>query len=401
MKVILLSLIIILMLPQSVDALGIGPARVELDFEPGLTEELFIAVFNDDSFEQVIDIYVEGDLAEYVTLQTTSVTIPADSSVQVDYTLTLPATAPGEGLLDTRIGAVQTVAPGEGNTVAKVAVESQLWVYAPFEGKKLDVTLEATDVTPGEDITLTLGIDNVGSESVEADPTITLSKEVDVATIDIDPFPLASGEEMTLVETYPSTGLEEGLYTATAEVAYDGTSAFAQDTFNVGGFVAKILEILSEPIAKGSIARFDVQVESLWNQPIEGAFVDADVFRESKIDSFTSQTVTLTAADQTTIPLFWDTSSFETGEYLIRFTLHYGEKTDSKDLTVQIVEGLGFTFYLLIILVIILIILLWIFWKRRKKKKKRPLVEKKAKKKGAKKTDANYEEWKRRAMENK
>jgi len=377
-KILLLGIVLVILIPQNVLALGIGPARFEYDFEPGLRGTETIYVFNDDSTEEVVDLYVDGDLAEYVTLSTTTLTIPPKNNRFFTFSFTLPGTAPGEGKLDTRIGAVQTVARGEGNAVAKLAVEAQFWVYAPFEGKKLQTTLQASDVKPGDDVEFILGIENVGSEVVEGDPSITISKDdEDVATIDLDPLTIQTRQEVELRETYPSTNLEDGTYTAVASVVYDGDTATAEDTFSVGGFIVRINDITHDPITRGTVARFDVEIESLWTQTIDGVYIVADVFSEDNVGSFTSQTTFLSAGEKKTIPMYWDTKDIVSGEYFIRFTLHYGDKTDVKDIDVVVGESLGFNLIIIIILIVILGGLLFLFWERKRKKRKNFLKTKK------------------------
>jgi len=367
--ILAVCLMALLLMSQEAAALGIGPARTELDFEPGLSEELFVVVFNEDDFEQEIDLYVKGDLEDYVELSTSKATIPANSNAKITFTLALPQAPPGEGKLDTRIGAVQTVPQGVGNAVAKVAVESQLWIYAPYQGKKLEASLEATDVKPGEDVELILGISNVGTEDVDTSPSIIVSKEEEeIGTIDFGSVHVPSMEEKTLKESYPTESLDEGTYNAVALVPYNGETAKAVDNFSIGGFIVKITDIFYKGIVKGEIARFDVEVDNLWSKPVEGIYIEASAYGEEKTSSFKSETTSIAGGETKKISLFWDTTEIETGEYLIRFVLYYGEKTDSKDIDVSVSEGFGAPHLINIVLAIVLAMLLLLYYKRRKKK---------------------------------
>lgn len=234
MKYSIIFFIFLLLTPHGVLALGISPGRTEIPFEAGLEKELTVTVYNEDPTPQTIDLYVKGDLANFLTLSTTQIVIPANGKKDVLLTLRLPASPLKEGLLDTRIGAVQTLPEGVGNAVAKIAVESQLWVLVPITGKALAADLDAADAESGMDVEMVLTITNIGTEDTEATPEISISHNEEIARLSLDTFPIGMGEKKTITEYYPSTNLPEGLYLARATVFYNGKNVTAEDSFVIG-----------------------------------------------------------------------------------------------------------------------------------------------------------------------
>lgn len=372
MKVFVVCLIALVLVPQSAFALGIGPARVEMDFQPGLSEDLSVTVYSNEPYEQGIEMYVSGDLKDYVTLSRTTARIPPQGSVEIPFSITLPQTAPKEGRLDTRIGAVQAEARGEGNTLAKVAVEAQLWVLAPVPGKALEASLDVQDVRSGEDVNFILELENVGSEQVEAQPEIMVSKEgSQIGSLQLDTVTIQSLERKTLEKPFPTSGLQEGEYQALASISYDGQTAFASDNFSIGGFTVRISGIEFSDIEKGGKGHFDVKIDSLFSGPIEDVFIEAEVFRNGKVGSFSSGKISLAGRESRTVPMLWDASALDSGEYQVVFTLHYGGKTDAKEVTAKIVEGFGIFYLVNAVLIIVLIAFIILYRRGRKKNRKK------------------------------
>jgi len=96
---IFLVILIILILTKTSYALGISPAKVEINFEPNLKRSITYNVY-EDNIQREVEVYVDGDLEEYVKLDKKEFT----GSGKVIVTLKLPKEIekPGRHLLFVR-----------------------------------------------------------------------------------------------------------------------------------------------------------------------------------------------------------------------------------------------------------------------------------------------------------
>ena len=84
--------IIFLFLVSFVSSLGVSPAKVEANFQPGLEATVSYKVFGVD-LDKKLKISVEGDLAEYVKLDRNRIIGPGEFNVIFE----LPATIKNPG----------------------------------------------------------------------------------------------------------------------------------------------------------------------------------------------------------------------------------------------------------------------------------------------------------------
>ena len=67
-RVAAIAVLAFLMLCGPVMAIGLSPARQEVDFQPGFEHNYSFYVINTEDRELDVEFYVSGDLAEYITL---------------------------------------------------------------------------------------------------------------------------------------------------------------------------------------------------------------------------------------------------------------------------------------------------------------------------------------------
>jgi hypothetical protein len=131
-------LTIILLFVANAHAIGISPARVVLNFTSSMEMASRIGVLNNEDRAYEVQLYVTGDLAQYVTFNEIKTTLESHTGKYFDYSIRLPSWLAGPKKYDTRIGAVQTVA-GSGMLGAVAGVEAQLWINVPDTGPRPSV----------------------------------------------------------------------------------------------------------------------------------------------------------------------------------------------------------------------------------------------------------------------
>ena len=63
----MLLVMFILLISFNVNALGVTPARKTIDFQAGLEESVDLEILNNEHKDMRVAIFVEGDLAQYVS----------------------------------------------------------------------------------------------------------------------------------------------------------------------------------------------------------------------------------------------------------------------------------------------------------------------------------------------
>ena len=82
------------------------------------------------------------------------------------------------------------------------------------------------------------------------------------------------------------------------------------------------------------IVQFEVEVESKWNQKIQGVFAEMIItdLNEDRIDSFKSASVDIGPLARAMLTPYWDTEGVEKGTYNADLIIHYAGKTTEKTL---------------------------------------------------------------------
>ncbi len=339
-----ISMLFLVLLASGAIAIGISPARAIIDFEPNLQKTMSFDVTNNAGSQMDVELYVKGDLQQYITLVETKTVLASGESKTFYYDLKLPATLE-PGTHDNRIGALESypeTSGGGAQVGARTGVEMQLWVKVPYPGKYAKVSLSAGNVKSGETVEFALDVQNLGTQDFTASGRIDMfsaggAKIATVQTNSITVVPKSSGR---LTAKWDTTGVQAGAYTAKATVNYDENTATADTSFNVGGLIVNILDVIVGKIKKDTIAKFTIKVESMWNDEIKAVFADLFFFDKTsqQIAKAKSESVDVPGNGNAEMNAFWDAAGLATGTYQVKVVLNYAGKTSEKIIDVEIVE---------------------------------------------------------------
>ncbi len=345
-RITLIFLLVFAFSITAVNAIGLNPSRLIVDFEPNLEKTVTYNVINNEGKELEVSIYVTGELKDYVTSKETKITVAPGETKSFNVILKLPSKLDKPGTYDTRVGVVGTVpltASGGAQVAARVGVESQLWVRVPYPGKYASTTLDVSNVKVGEKAEFKITISNLGTEDM------TVSDEVDifdpsgtkVATAVAGSTFVKSKETGELNTVWDTKDVKPGLYSAKATVRYNGQIATADNSFNVGGLIIEIFDVAYGGIKKDSIAKFEVQAESSWNDKITGVYAELFAFNQvgNQVGKAKSESIDFGPNAKASIPIFWDTTGLPEGNYEIKFVVHYAGKDNEKVIQVEIGGG--------------------------------------------------------------
>lgn len=368
----LLVAVTLLVPAERVSAIGITPSAVVFDFEPGLNRTVTYKLIS----AKDADLYVKGDLKDYVKLSHTTLKCPC-SYTHFTAELALPEELERPGLYDTRVGAVERSPPGGGGIGAKAAIEALLWVKVPYPGRyAVIVSFIADNVKVGEPVHFSIKIESQGLENI----TGTLRLEIfdsdgnKVATLFSQEKFIETKKSVSIELVWKTEGVKEGIYTA--KVAFDYAEkkpATASKDFRVGDILIKIVDILNNETIEGGIAKFVIRAESFWNSMIRDVYATLLVTKNGKtVGQSKSSNVDVEAWSMESIKLFWDTEDTESGTYNATITVHYHNKTVEKIIETKITPKMEISYIILIIAIIILAIsiaVLMLYYKYKHKKR--------------------------------
>jgi len=141
-----------------------------------------------------------------------------------------------------------------------------------------------------------------------------------------------------LVARYEN-GLLLGKYYVKAVVTYDGKEIVIEDTFEVGNLLVELTGIYVKQFRLGEIAKFDILIESKWNEPIADVFADMEIKDKGKsLTRFKTSEVDLDPYAKEVLNAYWDTADVSIGTYRAKVTLHFLGKNLEKEMTLNVRE---------------------------------------------------------------
>lgn len=306
-------------------SLGISPAKITTNFKPN-TEESFTFVITTES-DIELEIYATGDLSEYVFFDKKELIGGGTFTA----TLKFPNNVSKPGAHRILVGAREKVDKELIGTIGTlVAVQSPIDVIIPYPGRYLEIELSSHNVNIGDPVKFTLKLMNKGNEDLTLSPVIEVySDKIKKDTITFETRDLKSQEEIGLQKELDTTNYSPGRYNAIAVVNY-GSIANSESEFRVGSLFIELINY-TKKMSIGGINKFEIEIESNWNNKINGAHAEVSFLENGKEKlKFKTSPIDLEPWEKKTIDGFFDTSNFTEGKHNANLTLtYYGESFGS------------------------------------------------------------------------
>ena len=322
-----------------VNAIGISPGRSTFDFEPGLTERVEFSVLNNEHKDMRVVIYVEGALNDTVVLKDVLLNFKSnEESKKSYYEFTLPQKIEEPGTYETRIIAREIPVEGafEGAFVgATAAVVTQLHINVPYPGKYAKTELKVSETSSSQPTTFIAVVNNFGTQNiVKAEGIIDIYGPTNekIGSVRTNAAGVASKGRKELVAAWQAPN--PGKYFATLTTTYDGEVAKAETTFSVGDQAFDILDVSVKDFQLGGIAKFDILVESKWNDKIDEVYAEMIISDEKgdEVARVKSASESIEAMSKEVLVAFWDTEGVKEGIYSANLIVYYGEKSTQREL---------------------------------------------------------------------
>lgn len=403
-----LALLLLLGFATSVFAVGIRPARVVYPFQEGREITVEYAIINRAPIGARFAIYTCGTFYNLVNVSSVSSKVFAnldctmaqrdvinqlesgeidldDAGIflnpreekQIIAKIKLPSVANFQpGIVETKIGAVDlplSFRPGETVVGGIAAVEAQFWLRVPYPGKRLLIQPVVEDIEWGKKARVAASIASEGSEDVKnAILTVDIldSQGVRRDRIVFDPEDIPSGESVEYATLWDTRQVEPGTYTLLYRLAFESQSITQEAQLRIGGLEVSINSIEAQPVAKGGIAKFIINVQSKWGDAIPGVFAEILVRDKAGKDIAVvkTQSSDLKPFGGETFEAFWETGDAKSGKYDLVATVHFADKTSQGTGEFEIRDTIYQQTpveYIALAVFVILLIALWWFAKGR------------------------------------
>jgi len=349
---LILYLVLMIILLNSVIALGVGPVQVYRVLEPGKTEEISIRVFNNEKKDLILDVSVRGELRNYIELKTDYIVDEDTGHIDITYRLRHPdGLSPGAH--NAEIVVREVIEKSEATVVATQAHVSSLRLQSPVQGLYAEARLDVTETN------FDISIYNYGTDDFTAYADIKAYADGLAGEATTKSKGVASMSQEQLRATIP---LDPGSYNAVATVYYEDKEIVLEKDFNVGKKIIEILNISVDRFRPGDIARIKMKLENRWPESIEAV---ADIFITKDgtvVDTVTTETFTID--DDYVLFAYWNTKDYDYGTYNAEAKIVYGNEVSTEKFRIIISESDDNSILVLVgMIVLILSIQFYLWWK--------------------------------------
>lgn len=320
----LFCLFVSILLISEITALGIIPARISINFEPGLEKTIEFTVSGASKVTRTLEVVISGELAEYITVDKSNFNLQEDMRFIV--TIKLPdELKPGRNTAYIGVSEEIDMELVGGMFGTAIVINSLFAVDVPYPGKYLESTLTAENVNIGEPVLFMLGVKSQGADDVVMKPVIEIYSEHDelMETLEFKEREILSQEKIDLQKALDTNDYTSGRYYAVAKVNYEGSVSDARTDFRIGELVVNVLGYTNKTEI-GGMKKFVIKIESGWNDVIDGAYAEVTISNSTdNIVSFKTSPTNINPWQIKSIEGYFNSDLFSEGEYDVDIIVNY------------------------------------------------------------------------------
>lgn len=322
-KIICWILIILLAL-QLVTAIGIRPAKTSLIFEEGRDYVKTFWLVNDEERGITARIGIEGELSQYITLNTEEVTLRSDDGAKpIEFEIHLPEEVP-PGITNGKIVVEESVL-AEGNNVvsSRIVLKHKIELQGEYPDKFVKAKLNFHD--QGEYISFVSEVENLGKTDISTIQTkfFVNDQEETHHILETDETSLARKENKLLSTTLERDLFELGEFEVSAVTEFDGHQIEVVKDLLVGQPDVEITYFDKFFIAR-KINQYSIDLLNKWNREIKNVFVDVEVKKDDqKVDEFRTKSVDVEGEMTKRINDYFDAKDKGPGKYSFEMVVNF------------------------------------------------------------------------------
>lgn len=267
MKQLLAVLLALALLPTAA-AIGISPPSGQINFVPGDSGAFDVRLSNSLNHPIDVDVEIHGNLAKHLEVETTRINARSSAVATISYDL--PSDIP-PGPNTHRIHFIESYHdPDSGGVGARGAVAMKLDIWKPYPGRYAELTLEPRHVPEGDDTHIKYTLRSLGDQAISGDLEVRVrTPEGNLQdTLRENDLYLEADTTRERHLQVPSKDYAPGKYVLEGTFDYNAAVADTQETLIIGTLDVAIINLTKNYYKDQDINRFEVTLESLWNEPI-------------------------------------------------------------------------------------------------------------------------------------
>lgn len=290
-KIIIYALALMLTLSLAL-ALGVRPAQTTIISDESKTGIVEIWVVNNDQREFTVKVYLEGEMSQYITLETEELAFRADDDAKpIRFIANLPDSVP-PGVSTANVVIEEGLPSLDANVISsKVVLKHKVVVQGPYPDLYLKPKLNFHD--RGEYIEFVSEVKNLGKKDIQQVQTkfYVNDKQQQAHTLETETTSLQTKENKLLTSWLEKDLFELGEFEVSAVTTYDGQTVEMIKSLLVGRPEVDIT-YFDEYFQAYKINEYTMDLQNKWNKEVKNVYVDVEVKRdEQEIDEFRTKSV--------------------------------------------------------------------------------------------------------------
>ncbi|MBS3123721.1 hypothetical protein J4437_03720 [Candidatus Woesearchaeota archaeon] len=320
---IIIFLLIILNL-NLVTAIGIRPAKTNIDFSPSLITSGEFWVVNNDLVEFKAKVYVEGELGKYVNLETTDLNFRSDTdALPVSFKLVLPVQVP-PGESTASIVVEQATVEAKSDTISsRIIIKHKIIILGPYPEKYITAKLNFQE--QDNVVEFVSEVNNLGQKDInDLQTTFYVNDQKQQEHIlETEKIGLAQNENKLLKRTLDKNLFEQGEFEVSAVTKYDDQQVEVVKSLVLGQPRVEVT-YFDRFFTANKINQYTLDLLNRWNREIKNVFVDVEVQKDDKkIDGFRTKSIDLGAELSKRINDYYDARGKDPGTYTFNMVVNF------------------------------------------------------------------------------
>ncbi|SRR3989344_284980 len=335
---VIVWIIVFLCLVSIATATGIRPAKTTIAFDEGRDYSKEFWIVNNDARQFVVDIIVEGEMAEFITLEKDTIAFRDDKEADVvKFEVHLPEEVP-PGTSTANIIVQEKRGDKEPGVISSVIVlKHKVIIEGPYPDKYVVATVNFQETT--NSIKFVSEVENLGKKDIsEVKTTFYVNdKEQKEQQLETESTSLPTKEKTLLTVEMERNAFDDGEYQVSAVTSYDDQTVELYKNLIVGKPEVDIT-YFNKYFVANKINPYSMELLNQWNQLIKNVFVDVDVIKDQqKIDEFRTKSVDIEGEMTARINDYLDAKDKGPGTYTFEMAVNFWNlvRMDQKKFTIQ------------------------------------------------------------------
>lgn len=348
-----------------VSAFGMSPPSISIVHEGSEIIEYEIRLLGGDR-ETDVDVFVIGDMAEFVEVETSKLTIPVEGTT-LKYVVNVPEELPPgkhKSVVIIQESAIESdEGSGKGAFQLRSAIGHVIKVYGTSNQKYAEVKFDADNVNVGEKVIFSAHVENLGGFDIEDaygnisvfDPSGNLVKKLST-----NHGSYYTGMVGNLYAHWTANDVSAGRYLARLDFSYDGIVDVYETEFMIGDVFIEPVKISPPNFTKGGIKQINLEVKNYWSEQIDLVYAD---FIMPNV-SAKSSPISLRAFETGNLNAYINTDRMVSGVNDVVAIVYYGDGSSSETFSVEVFvdddEKDYSIYYIAFAILILILIIIWL-----------------------------------------